>query len=333
MLMIIFKDAIKRRCSAFPLFVFTFLFFCFFAKAPMYADDDDISMPLNTTEAYIEKGIIFAEQRDFETAIKEFSKAIKLNENLAAAYMLRGRAFYASASYVTSVGENFSSVTTTITRGWSNSEERQALYERAIEDFNLAIRLEPDSAQSYRERGIVYADKGDLEQAIADLDQSILLEPDVVLAHNARGNIHRRMREYDLAIVDYDNAIRLAPDFARAYMNRAGTYRDKGDLDNPIKDFTHAISLAPEDAVIYNNRGSLYYAMGNDEMAIKDFNQSIMLDPNNHVSYLNRAVIFMSKMDYDSAIADYKAALRLAPDNSHIKRHLRNVRRQQAQQN
>lgn len=281
-----------------------------------------------TAGTYLDRGILFASRHEWNMAIADFTEAISLDRKLASAYVLRGRALYASASYVTSVGQNFSNVITTITDDWNKSTERQNLYNRAIADFTEAIRLEPNSAHAYRERGVAYSDKGDQDRAITDLNHAIRIAPNYVLAYNNRGNIYRRRKEYDRAIADYNQAIKLDPNFARAYMNRGGTYADKGDYTRAIVDRTQAIQLAPNDAVIYNNRGGDYYALGDYDRAIIDYNQSIRLDPNNSITYANRAVAYFAKGDYARAIADYETALRIDPNNDNIRKGLEYVRQQ-----
>jgi len=314
-----------------------------------------------TAGEYLDRGILFASRGDHNMAITEFTEAIKLDGNQSSAYMLRGRALYASASYVTSVGENFSNVITTITNR-NVSAERQVLYDRAIADFTNAIRLDQNSSHAYRERGVAYSDKGDQNRAIADLNQAIRLAPNYVQAYNNRGNVYRCIGDYDRAITDYNQAIRIDPNFARAYMNRGGAYSNKGDYNRAIADRTQAIRLAPNDAVIYNNRGGDYTNIGDYDRAIADYNQSIILDPNNSVTCSNRAYVYahignydraiidygqairldpndaitynsrgnvyFSMSDYTRAIADYEAALRIDPNNTTIKNNLENARRQ-----
>jgi tetratricopeptide (TPR) repeat protein len=229
---------------------------------------------------YIDRGIYFASNNEWDLAIADFTEAIKLDNNSAVAYLLRGRALYASTSYVTSVGKNFNNVITTITQGWANSDKRKVLYDQAIEDFTQAIKLDPHSSQAFRERGVAYSDSGDHNRGLIDLNQAILLDPNYAMAYNNRGNVYRRLGNYDLAITNYNEAIFLDPNFARAYMNRGGVYNDMGDYDRAILDHTRAIQLAPDDAVTYNNRGGDYHDIGDYDLAIADYTRSIKLDPN-----------------------------------------------------
>ena len=52
--------------------------------------------------------------------------------------------------------------------------------DRAIADYDQAIRLDPGLAHAYANRGSAYTDKMDYDRAIADLDQAIRLDPGFV---------------------------------------------------------------------------------------------------------------------------------------------------------
>src|SRR6266480_2481731 len=97
-------------------------------------------------------------------------------------------------------------------------------YDRAIQDYDQAIRLKPDYFQAFNSRGVAYREKGDYDRAIQDYDQVIRLKPDHFRAFNNRGNAYEHKADYDRAIQDYDQAIRLKPDYATAFYNRGYAY-------------------------------------------------------------------------------------------------------------
>jgi tetratricopeptide (TPR) repeat protein len=51
-------------------------------------------------------------------------------------------------------------------------------YDRAISDFNEAIRLDPEFSIAFGQRGIAYSLKGNRARALADLKTAVELDPD-----------------------------------------------------------------------------------------------------------------------------------------------------------
>jgi tetratricopeptide (TPR) repeat protein len=95
-------------------------------------------------------------------------------------------------------------------------------YDRAIADYNSAIRLNPDYAEAYNDRGFAYYLKGDAERAIADYTRAIELRPNYPKAYNSRGVVYMAFGYgREKAVADFDRAIALKPDFRYAYINRA----------------------------------------------------------------------------------------------------------------
>ena len=84
----------------------------------------------------------------------------------------------------------------------------------AIADYDTAIRLKPDYAKAYNNRGLAKDNLGQHLAAIADYDTAIRLKPDLAEAYYNRGIAKYNLGQYSAAIADYDTAIRLKPDLA-----------------------------------------------------------------------------------------------------------------------
>jgi len=84
-------------------------------------------------------------------------------------------------------------------------------YERAINDYDEAINLDPQYSGAYLGRGFVYHELGRYEQAIEDLNKTVQLIPYFEYAYLLRANAYIELGEYNKAIEDYNEAIYLAP--------------------------------------------------------------------------------------------------------------------------
>jgi tetratricopeptide (TPR) repeat protein len=264
---------------------------------------------------FLDRGIGFASWGEYDLAIADFTQAIALDPDMQSAWMLRGRAWYASVSHITDVDKNFSSVGTMSTAGAGVSEEKKTVYDRAIADFTQAIQLDPTYAAVYSNRGIAYAEKGDYDRAIADYNQAIQFDPTYAAAYSNRGIVYAEKGDYDRAIADYNQAIQLDPTYAAVYSNRGAAYAEKEDYDRAIADYNQAIQFDPTYAAAYSNRGLAYAEKGDYDRAIADYNQAIQLDPTYAVAYNNRGLAYANKFDLISARADWEKALQLNPDD------------------
>ena len=196
----------------------------------------------------------------------------------------------------------------------NDSEEKSLHYKKAMEHFNRVLRLQPDSAVAYNNRGLAYVGKGAFDDAIADFTKAIELNSDLAVAYSNRGGAYREKGEFDTAIKDFNKAIELEPNRADTFSNRGGAYRNKGAFDDAIADFTKAIELDPNFTVAYYGLGLAYDDKGEIEKAIGNFDKAIELKPDYAEAYSDRGGAYARKGDFEIAIANYNKAIEFKPD-------------------
>ncbi len=180
--------------------------------------------------------------------------------------------------------------------------------------YSQAIRLKPDYAEAFNNRGVGRKNKGDLEGALEDFDGAIRLKPDYADAFFNRGVTRYDKSDLEGAVRDYDEALRLKPDYAFAFNNRGNARKAKGDLEGALKDYDEAIRLEPDFADAFNNRGNARKAKGDLEGALKDYDEAIRLKPDYALAFNNRGIARKAKGDLEGALKDYDEAIRLKPD-------------------
>ena len=122
--------------------------------------------------------------------------------------------------------------------------------DRAITDLNAAIGLNPKDACAVYNRAAVWSDKGDTQIApsptTARRSALIRITPSrsTTAASSGRPKVTKSR-----AIADYREAIRLNPNVAFYYLNRGDAWRDKGDNERAIADYSEAIRLDPTSAL------------------------------------------------------------------------------------
>ncbi|MGQ0681202.1 tetratricopeptide repeat protein [Bradyrhizobium sp.] len=186
-------------------------------------------------------------------------------------------------------------------------------YDRALADFNEAIRINPKFSLAHRDRGLVLVRKNEFERGIADLSEAIRLDPKNLDAYNERGMAYVATGDAERALADFNTAIRVNPKFKFAYYNRGRLFGNKGYFSRAIEDFSETIRIDPEFAMAYNYRGVALQQNGNTERAVADFSEAIRISPRLAVAYVNRGNVYRQQGRSDRALADYNEALRIEP--------------------
>jgi tetratricopeptide (TPR) repeat protein len=141
---------------------------------------------------WLSRAIVFAEQRNYDLAIEDYTSAIELDSGLLPAFNNRGIVYTA-----------------------------QARYDEALADFNRVLELDGSSILGLTNRAVVYALQGEFELAIADLELAIA-ESDI---ESVITELNDPNRASDAPRPEYD------PDDAQAYALLGIIYSGRA-LDN-----------------------------------------------------------------------------------------------------
>jgi tetratricopeptide (TPR) repeat protein len=164
-----------------------------------------------------------------------------------------------------------------------------------------------------RARAWAGAGRDDPDRAMADYDAAIRLDPNLGEAFDARGLEWQDRGELDRAIADFTEAIRVGVKSGRIepmYQHRGIALRDKGEFGRAIADFSYVIagetqSHARADAL--QQRGITKRAQRDLEGAIADFNEAIGLNWRVECVHADRGWAWLLKGDAGAAIADFGA--------------------------
>lgn len=184
-------------------------------------------------------------------------------------------------------------------------------FDRALADFDAAIRIHHKWAGFYVSRGAVWQSKGDYDRALADFDRAIRLDPKLGVAWSNRGRTLILKEEFDRAIADLNEAVRLAPTYVTSFGHRGEAWLKKGDLDRALSDFNNMVKLDPKNAAGYVQRGLVWRAKGEFDRAIVENSQAIAADPAHAGAYANRGLAYEAKGDNEHAREDFAKSISL----------------------
>jgi protein O-mannosyl-transferase len=183
------------------------------------------------------------------------------------------------------------------------------IWENDIDLWSYVIRKEPDTVPlAYNNLGLAYDKTGRVERAFEDYNRAIALNPSYYLAYNNRGLAFDKTGQVDKALADFNRAIALNPSYDDAYYNRANVFYKTGLFKESIEDLDRAIGLDPEYYKAYNNRGAVYFTTGQLDKAISDYDKAIALNPSYYQAYYNRGLAFEKAGRFDMAAKDFEEA-------------------------
>ncbi len=197
-----------------------------------------------TVPELLDRGLTLLNQKDYNRAIADFTRAIQLDPNSAKAYACRAQA-------------------------WGAKHNR----DHEIADLDQAILLEPKNILYRVSRAGTWSVQGRHDQAMADYDLTIQLEPNNPMLYVARGNEWRRHLKLDLAIADYDRAIQLDPKYIQAYISRALISKQRRNFAQAIVELSAIARMAPDNAEVHRTLARILATCNND--GVRDGNRAV----------------------------------------------------------
>lgn len=125
---------------------------------------------------------------------------------------------------------------------------------QAIQDFDVAIRLNDRNADAWGDRCFVRAVVGQFEQAMNDCNQSLILSKRPWML-DPRAFVYLKTGKLDMAISDYDAVLAKDPWLASSFYGRGVAERLKGEIQSSNADFAAAEKLDPSIAAKFTKWG------------------------------------------------------------------------------
>jgi tetratricopeptide (TPR) repeat protein len=291
-----------------------------------------------SSDDYIHSGYTFIEEGQYEEAIINFTKAIKLAPDDAKGLIGRAIANAWAGNYQQAEDDfstaidlssgNYTLITDDAYVAWGIALTAQhgsySKLDEAENLFNSAISLSPNNTDAYTGRafmhlkaanleGIDYESSGyfHLKEAVSDFEKAILLDPEGI-----QGRIKRFNLEGDMALLNnYLEAYRRDGEIlVNAYHN----YPDAFEA------YQKVLEIYPDDVEALIGRGNTYMGLQKYDLALGDFNKANELAPDNPNTYAGctsieqllfmKGNICLEQEKWEEAAYTYSKAIEHNPD-------------------
>ncbi len=207
---------------------------------------------------YAKRSRAFQHLKDYDSALADISRAIEMSPNESDYYYRQARIL----SDKKMIRESLDSIEiadqlspndkgTIGYKHWITGNFINTGYKKrkagdligALEDYNLALRVNSDNGSSYYWRAQALVDSKDIASAYSDLKRSIQLDPDNYSAYRLMDWVLTQSSGWDEIIDYWGKYIALNPTSDKAYIERGGAYYRKGDVVSAVADAKRAADL------------------------------------------------------------------------------------------
>jgi len=180
-------------------------------------------------------------------------------------------------------------------------------YQKSIEYFEKAIKLDPSFALAYARMAHAYVGSGvgeksaDIEKAMEFVKKALELDPNLAEAYASRGNIYDVYWDHAAAELDFRRAIELDPNNDTAHWRLALKLSEQGRFDEALSEIDAALAIDPGAVVYMFHRGRILYYGRRYEDAIAQYNHAIDLDDRFIQPHGWMVRVYEAKGDYATA--------------------------------
>ncbi len=194
----------------------------------------------------------------------------------------------------------FTTATYLRNNNWQNDH---AFYGALLERF-------PESAVTQYSAGVMYLRDGNYDLAALHLDKAVRLEPNNAKAWYNKGLLHMRTGQVMDATEAFNNSI-AAADYVKAYMSRGMLHLSVGNIDMALADINHVLQQQPDNGRAWCLHGDCMEKMGKTQDALTDYGKAISSAAPEPLFYLRRGTLLYKMNQYEATIADMNSAMEL----------------------
>jgi tetratricopeptide (TPR) repeat protein len=244
-------------------------------------------------EGWFLTGYVRHEKRDYIGMMDAFERAKKLGNKYDAEISNMIKASWA---------ENFNSAVLNLNKANKilDQDSAKILRQEAINDFKMAIQLQPDSADAYRILAYAYLSGGDLNGA---------LEPTQLWIKKTKA-----LEGYQIVGEILYNKAENAFNKYLSTKNESDSLESMAHYQNAIQVLEEGLKSHAGDGVLTSLLFNAYISTGKRDFAMKQAEEAVQKRPNDKFANYNYATMLLEMKDFANAAKYFEKALELDPN-------------------
>lgn len=268
---------------------------------------------------YNERARIYMQFRQFEDAINDSKRSLRMDSTNSAYYLTEADIFFAANET-----RNAKDVLEKVVKKFpENTDGLLKLgelyyfvkqYENAFIKINQALKINENLAKAYYLKGSIYKEMGDTTKAVSSLETAIEQDNKNFGAFLDLGLIYAAKRNA-LAFEYYNNALAINPVSTEALYAKAKLYQDQGKIKEAVEIYNQILKADASNVFTMYNLGAIEFGINKNPLkAIDYFTSAINTNPKYAEAYFARGACYQELKDKSNAMADYNMALQLKPN-------------------
>uniref|UniRef100_T1JEI7 Cell division cycle protein 27 homolog n=1 Tax=Strigamia maritima TaxID=126957 RepID=T1JEI7_STRMM len=201
-------------------------------------------------EAWCAAGNCFSLQKEHDTAVKFFQRAVLVEPNFAYAYTLLGHEYVITEEL-----------------------------DKAMSCFRNAIRIDPRHYNAWYGIGMIYYKQEKFQFAEFHFKKALIINPQssVLMCHIAV--VQHALQKTELALATLNRAISADPKNPLCKFHRASIYFASDRHNDALQELLELKELVPKESLVYFLIGKVHKKLGNTHLALMNFSWAMDLDP------------------------------------------------------
>ena len=203
---------------------------------------------------------------------------------------------------------------------YKKNNRRKGFMRKSIEELTNEIKVDPNNAELYAQRGFTYwnyfgTNQNELDKALADFSKAVELAPNWSAGYKGLAFVYKFMRQFDKSIASFDKAIEVEPRDAFMHIERGHICNDYGHYEKALESYTKALEIEEIDknhcSIAHHCCAECYMALGKYDEAAKHVDKAIeLLEYAKYPwqRYELRANLSKALGQHDKALQDYEKA-------------------------
>ena len=190
-------------------------------------------------------------------------------------------------------------------------EDGTGQYEKAAEQFQLAVQLDPTNDQDYRSLALSYQHLNQPDKAEETYKRAISVRPQYWRGYHALSVFHWSQAEYEKAVAMSTKATELAPDSYLAFNGLGGALLFAGRDEDAVAAFQKSIAIRPN-VNAYNNVAIAQFRLHHFRESGQSIKEALKLDDSDYQKWGNLGDSYYYGGDTASAMDAYRKAIGMA---------------------